>query len=262
MRKNAPIRGTLLLLWLCALSSMFALSQTLGRQSLEQIVSRMQSVQREARNNPEYRLLREYKLSVSGADTPSSQVLAEIKYIPPGSKQFSIKQVQGNERGGKIVRKVLEHEVQMASHSDAFELTPGNYDFSLLREDVLRGRRCYLLQLSPKRNATELLRGKAWVDEESFLVLRVEGEPAKNPSWWVKNLYVGIDYGLADGMWLPLTTRATAELRLLGPHVLTSEDLQVRAIAQNAAVVPAESVLSHKRGARNSLSTAGVWLPQ
>src|SRR6516164_6383857 len=84
MRKNAPIRGTLLLLWLCALSSMFALSQTLGRQSLEQIVSRMQSVQREARNNPEYRLLREYKLSVSGADTPSSQVLAEIKYIPPG----------------------------------------------------------------------------------------------------------------------------------------------------------------------------------
>ena len=31
-----------------------------------------------------------------------------------------------------------------------------------------------------------LYRGKIWVDAKDFAVVRIEGEPAKNPSIWIK----------------------------------------------------------------------------
>ncbi len=237
-----------------------AAAQTATSLSLPDIVSRMHTAESAEQNRPAYSLLRQYRLSGADPKVATSQVLAEVDYVPPSRKDFSIRKAEGNERGESIVRRVLQHEANMAKGSVHSDFCTDNYDFALLGQETLNGRPMYVLQLKPKHDAVELLRGKAWVDAESFLVVRAEGQPAKNPSWWIKDLNVAIDYGRADGVWLPLATRATADLRLVGTHTLTSKDLEVHAATENAKLSPAPARSNRPHRTRNSAAEAGVWV--
>ncbi len=182
--------------------------------------------------------------------------------MPPSRKEFSIRKAEGNERGESIVRRVLEHEAgwRRVRATPIFAATT----MILLCWDNRRSMAGWRMSFSssPKHESVELLRGKAWVDAENFLVVRVEGEPAKSPSWWVKNLNVVIDYGRADGVWLPLATRATADVRLLGTHILTSKDVEVQAATENAKLSPVPRRAPQRNGSRRSIDQAAVWAPR
>lgn len=262
MRKTSSVCGTLLLLGMYAAGAVPATAQSASNLSLGEIVSRMQAAEDQVHMRPGYTVLREYRLSGADGNSASSQVLAEIDYVPPAQKQFAIRQVQGSERGEKIVRRVLEHEVKMARDSSTSSFSSDNYDFALLGVGPLNGKSHYLLQLTPRHETTELLRGKAWVDPETFLIVRVEGTPAKSPSWLIRDLHVSIDYGRADGIWLPLSTQAKADIRLLGPHLMTSRDLQVRAATVDAHLKPASGVSRHRSRSHAAVADAGLWVPR
>lgn len=254
--------GRLLVLWMVASLALPAAAQTAISLSLPDIVGRMQTAESAEQHRPSYSLLREYRLSGTDSNSSTSEVLAEVDYVPPSRKEFSIRKAEGSERGESIVRRVLEHEARMAKGSGDSDFCSDNYDFALLGQQTLNGRLAYVLQLKPKHESVELLRGKAWVDAENFLVVRVEGEPAKSPSWWVKNLNVVIDYGRADGVWLPLATRATADVRLVGTHILTSKDVEVHAATENAKLSPVPRRAPQRNGSRRSIDQAAVWAPR
>ncbi len=222
----------------------------------------MQVAENAEQDRPGYTLFREYRLFGTDLSTSTSRVLAEVDYVPPTNKQFAIRKTEGNEHGERIVRRVLEHEVRLAKESGSSDFCTANYDFALLGQEALNGRPAYVLRLSPKHATTELLRGKAWVDAANFLVVKVEGEPAKSPSWWIKDLRIVIDYGRADGVWLPLSTRATADLRLLGTHTLTSKDVQVHAAEENAELSPSHKTAGQRNQSRTPVADAGVWVPR
>ncbi len=241
-----------------ALMSPTAVAQPASSMGLPEIVSRMHKAESAEQNRPSYSLLRQYRLSGADPNVATSQVLAEVDYVPPSRKEFSIRKAEGSERGESIVRRVLQHEANMAKGSVHSDFCTDNYDFALLGQETLNGRSSYVLQLKPKHQAIELLRGRAWVDAESFLVVRVEGEPAKNPSWWIKDLNIAIDYGRADGVWLPLATRATADLRLVGTHTLTSKDLEVHAASEDVKLSPARRNRPHPSS--NSAVATGAWV--
>jgi len=230
--------GKSLVLWMVASLTLPALAQAARSLSLADIVSRMHTAESAEQNRPSYSLLRQYRLSGADPNVTTSEVLAEVDYVPPSRKEFSIRKAEGSERGEKVVRRILEHEANMAKGSVNSDFCADNYDFALLGQEMLNGKPAYVLQLTPKHDAVELIRGKAWVDAESFLVVRAEGTPAKNPSWWIKDLKIVINYGRADGVWLALATRATADLRLVGTHTLTSKDLEVHAATENAKLPP------------------------
>ena len=262
MRVIQQLRAAALLVCLCAATTVIARAQLSNAPTLGQVLERMRAAQQAEQNRPEYTVLREYRLSGADVSTPTSRVLAVVDYVPPGNKQFAIRKTEGSDRGEKIVRRVLEHEVRMTRDSSATDFTPSNYEFALLGQESHRGKRCYVLGLNPKHDSPELLKGRAWVDAESFLILRVEGAPAKTPSWWIKDLQVAIDYGRADGIWLPLSTWASADLRLLGTHVLTSRDIQVQAATQSAKLSRPLTVPARRKRAQNPAVDAAVWNPQ
>jgi hypothetical protein len=222
------MRSATLGLLVVALASLVCGAQS-GTLTLDQIVSRMQQARTADRDRGVgYTVTREYQLAPQGATRPMSDVVAEVSYIPPGEKQYVIVKSEGRERGTAIVRRVLDHEAAMTAHWQPYALTPQNYDFALVGRDAIDGHDCYLLQLSPKREAPELVRGRAWVDANDFEVRRIEGETAKNPSFWVKNLNLTINYAQVKGVWLETSTQAVAEIRFAGPHVLKSQELDVR----------------------------------
>ncbi len=103
---------------------------------------------------------------------------------------------------------------------------PGNYDFRFILEEITGGQRSYVLELIPKRKDKNLLQGKIWVDAGTYLPQRIEGEPVKTPSWWLRRLHIELSFGEVGGMWLQTALEATATVRILGPHTIVSRDVK------------------------------------
>jgi Outer membrane lipoprotein-sorting protein len=234
--------------------------------SLDEIVSKIDQARVEARDHSvAYTVSREYQLSSPKTLKASSDVLAQINFVPPSQKDYTVRKVEGSDRGADIVRKVLDHESQMASHSESHEITDRNYQFALLGREPVDGHDCYVLQLTPRRNEPDLVRGKAWVDATNFHIRRIDGTPAKTPSWWLHNLHVTINYGAVQGIWTQLATKAVADVRLMGTHVLTSRevDLQTSTVdARNRAPNRSGERRSLGHAPRQGLADSAVWMPR
>ncbi|HZR32947.1 MAG TPA: outer membrane lipoprotein-sorting protein [Terriglobales bacterium] len=172
-----------------------------------------------------YSVTRDYRFFAQGNDKPDSEVMARINFVPPDTKTYSIEEVQGNSRGAKIVRQILDHEAKLAHGSQNYGLTSATYDFQYVGREWVDGRACHVLAVEPKHKSEDLVEGRVWVDERTYLPLKVEGDLSKSPSWWIKKLHVSLAFGSVDGMWLQTTSRAVAQIRLFGEHIFISRAL-------------------------------------
>lgn len=183
-----------------------------------EIVTRMAQAQAKNRDDVHpYIVTRDYKLFGHESSRESeSDVIAEITVVPPDSKEYTIESAKGSGLGERVVRKMLDGEVAFARDSGSTDITSKNYDFLLVGEDDINGQRCYVLQLLPRRKSRDLLRGTIWVDANTYLPRRVDGKPAKSPSWWLRDVHVVLVYGYVGPMWLQTSSEATANVRILG----------------------------------------------
>ena len=101
------------------------------------------------------------------------------------------------------------------------KLSLENYSFHAMGEETLDGQRCFLLSMNPRRRGKDLLRGKLWVDAETYNIRRVEGTPAKN-SWWLHDLHIFMSFAEVDGMWLRTFTHAVANVQFKGKYGMES----------------------------------------
>jgi len=181
----------------------------------------------QARFRP-YIVTRDYKLFGKDRDKIKSQVVADMTFIPPDAKEYAIQQASGTGLGKTIVRRTLASEVDIAKDHASTDFSADNYDFRFTGEENVSGRRCYVLELLPRRKDKSLLRGNMWIDATTYLVHRIRGEPAKSPSWWLRGVRITLLYGHVGGMWLQTDLEATANVRILGPHTLVSRDVNYR----------------------------------
>jgi hypothetical protein len=194
---------------------------------LNTIVSRMLAVQHDdAARAHAFTVKRDYQILDKKMES-KAKVVATISFVPPDQRQYTIESAQGG-IGERVLRDFLARENEHTAQPKHKELGPENYDFRLAGSEVADGRTCYVLELLPKREEKELLRGRAWVDAETFQIRRVEGAPVKSPSWWVRDLYILMSFGEVDGMWLRTVTHATANIRFKGKYVMVVRDLEYR----------------------------------
>ncbi len=232
--------------------------------SLAEIVRRLTEAQfLNHRNVHSYTVVREYEL-LSRKNVEPSSVTAEVSVLSSGAKGYTIRSTQGGGSGERIVRRVLEHEAEIAPAWRQALITEENYRFELLGRESVDGYDCFVLSLTPRRDSRDLIRGRAWIDAASFNIRRVQGTPAKSPSWWVKRLEINLEFSQLFGMWLQTAFTARAEVRLFGEHILMGRDVQIRTaeaggfITQQKEAGPAQS---HPPGAAQSSPTmvgAGV----
>jgi hypothetical protein len=76
---------------------------------------------------------------------------------------------------------------------------------------------------SRKRADKYLFDGKLWVDEQDFAVVKIEGGPAANLSFWIRRAEFVREYQRVGGFWLPMRDKTLVEVRLYGKKVLTIE---------------------------------------
>ena len=209
--------------------------------TVEAIVARMAQARAEnrARLHP-YIVTRDYQLFGKERDKTKSQVIADIAFVPPDSKKYTIQQTNGSGLGGMIVRRMLASEAEVTKDYALTDFSPDNYGFRFISEEEISGRHCYVLELLPRRKDKHLLRGDVWVDANTYLPRRFEGEPAKAPSWWVGDVRVAFIYGKVGGMWLQTASEASANVRILGRSRMVSRDVSYKL---NEVVVAASASL-------------------
>jgi outer membrane lipoprotein-sorting protein len=190
-----------------------------------------------------YQVIREYRLFGPKNSQINSDVVAEVNFKPPASTNYRIQKASGSNRGQQVVRDVLDHEVKATSRGNQarIALSSSNYDFSYIGETVLDGQPCYRLGLKPKRKENELISGEAWIDKNSFFVRQIEGEVAKTPSWWLRRVRVKLAFAEVEGTWLQTSMEAVADVRIVGPHTLTSRILDYRGQGEIASTTRVRS---------------------
>ena len=191
---------------------------------LKLIVQRLEDIQhRDPAESRPYEVTRKYKVFRGYDKQPTSEVMAQINFVPPDTKTYKITQTRGNSRGEKIVRELLDRETESAKKGHASEISRMNYDFVFLRQENFIVPE-YVLLIVPKRKDKYLLRGQIWVDASTFHIRRIEGVPAKSPSFWIKDIHITLQYAELGGMWVPVSFDAIATVRLLGRFTLAGHN--------------------------------------
>jgi hypothetical protein len=208
----------------------------------ETIVARMAQARADnrARFRP-YIVTRNYKLFGEKGSKARSEVIADIAFVPPGSKEYSIQETSGSGLGQMIVRRMLASEAEVTRNYVSTDISADNYGFRFIREGDVNGQRCYVLELFPRRKEKHLLHGFIWVDASTYLLRRFEGELAKAPSWWVRNVSVTLTYGDVRGMWLQTASEAVATVWILGRSTMISHDVKYKITEIVAAASPAQT---------------------
>lgn len=195
-----------------------------------------------------YIVTRDYAMFRKEANDAESQVTADITFVSPEVKTYTIEKSNGSGLGQKIVRRLLEGEVADARDSRSTDISEENYDFRFIRAEDVDDQRCYMLELVPKRKDKNLLRGNAWVDANTYLLRRVEGSFVKAPSWLLKDLHIVLLYGDFAGMWIQTASKATANVWIIGESIMTSRDVKY----EISEVAPAGwSAQRHSSGEHN-----------
>ena len=136
-----------------------------------------------------------------------------------GIKKFEVVSESGSGFvRNRIIRKMIEAEEESSQKGERKEtrIIPENYEFRLVGTEVSDGRDSYVLEIAPKVPSKFSIRGRIWVDAEDFAIARVEGQPAKNPSFWIRSANVEQRYGRTGQFWLPSLNHSVAQARIFG----------------------------------------------
>jgi hypothetical protein len=215
------LSGFVLLATLASSSQVTPSTTEIKPPGLDLILQRLEDVQHQnsAQSRP-YEVTREYKVFRGDDKQPTSEVIAQINFVPPDIKTYKIIQTRGNSRGEKMVRELLDREAESAKSGLSSEISRTNYDFFFLRRENFGNVPEYVLWIVPKRKDKKLLRGEIWVDASTFRIRRIEGVPARSPSLWLKNIHITLQFAPLGGMWVPVTFDAVATVRLFGQYTL------------------------------------------
>ena len=155
-----------------------------------------------------------------------AEVTVRVSCQQAGAKTFEVVDESGSGFiRRRVIRKMLDAEREASTKGEREEtrITPRNYDFFLVGTDITDGRSSYVLDIVPKTANRFLVRGRIWVDADEYAITRIEGSPAKNPSFWTSKIQVVHRYEKVGTFWLPVLNQSRAEVRIFGPTEVTIE---------------------------------------
>jgi hypothetical protein len=148
-----------------------------------------------------------------------AEMLVHVQGDPDGTKHFEVVSEEGWKAAHKhVLRKMLESESE-ASRPEmrtSTKLNLENYDFAVIGTEIVADRAAYVLEIYPKRKEKYLFRGRIWVDAEDYALVRAEGSPAKNPSFWTKSTHFVQIYQKNGPLWFPRSTQSATEAHIFG----------------------------------------------
>jgi hypothetical protein len=164
----------------------------------------------------------------------------EMKYHEPDGERYTVLTQAGSDKLIGIINTLLVSEARASAPPEnaRHQVNAANYRVRLLGMDVVEGRTCYVLALTPRTKSRFLIVGKAWVDAQSFGTVRIDGQFAASISLLVGTPRLREDFVEVNGFWLPGHVRSVTSSFLLGPTELNIvfSNYQVDADSASASV--------------------------
>ena len=196
--------------------------------SLEQVLANLeQKDAQRAAALEQFEGKRIYRMQYHGFPSDrDAEMVVKVRFRAPNSKEFTVLSQTGSKFViDHIFKKLMESEQEALKTDNRHDmaLTRQNYDFELVGYDATPDGPQYVIKILPKTKNKFLCRGKIWVDAKDFAVVRIEGEPGKNPSMWIKKTGIAHRYVKVDDFWLPAENHTESFIRLGGKATLSIE---------------------------------------
>ena len=210
------------------LFAMAMAAQDSGQQlpSANEVVAKM--IERDNQRQAElhgYTAARRYVLENS-RHHKRAEMLVTIRCLENGSKQFQTVSATGwGTARNHVFPKLLESESEasLPEVRDRSRITPENYSFEMVGRDYINGRPAYVIAIAPRTPNKYLIQGRIWVDVDEYAIVRIEGKPAKSPSFWIKSVQFVHTYQKRGSFWFPISDRSVTDVRILGATEVTIE---------------------------------------
>jgi hypothetical protein len=167
-----------------------------------------------------YQGTRVYRLEYHGfPGSRDAEMVVDVKYQSPATKEFTVRSETGSKLLiDRVFKKLLQSEKEALGEENQKRtaLNPENFLFTMTGYEVTPDGPVYILAIEPRAKNKFLYRGRIWVDGNDFAVKRIEGEPAKNPSFWTKDTKIEQVYTKVNDFWLPALNRSASTIRLGG----------------------------------------------
>jgi hypothetical protein len=206
--------------------------------SAEEIVTRMAALDQQRQSSMNgYAGMRRYVLENEHLQK-RSEMLVRVLGDYDGTKHFEVLSEDGWKAANThVLRKMLESESETSRPElrATARLNVTNYDFALITREAVAGRLAFVLEVKPKRKDKYLFEGRIWIDALDFALVRAEGSPAKNPSFWTKSTHFVQLYQKRGELWFPLSTLSVTEARIFGRTHVNIAYFDYAPIAANSA---------------------------
>jgi hypothetical protein len=226
--------------------SLFAADDSGKLPTAEEIVSRMAALDLQRQVSMEgYAGMRRYVLDNQNLHK-RAEMLVQVQGDRDGTKHFEVVSEEGWKAAHKhVLRKMLESESETSRPEmrASTRLNLENYDFELIGTEMVADRPAYVLETHPKRKEKYLFQGRIWVDAEDYALVRAEGSPAKNPSFWTKSTHFVQIYQKNGSLWFPRSTQSVTEARIFGT---TDVNIEYFDYVPKTTHAPDNSVMSAK----------------
>ena len=156
-----------------------------------------------------------------------AEMLVRVSCDSSGAKEFTIVSEEGSGSIRKhVFHKLLSEETEASRRGTraSTRLIPDNYQFQMVGLETLETGPSYVLSVTPKTANKYLIDGKIWVDANDYSIVRIEGQPAKNPSFWVRSVHFVHTYQKVGQFWFASSTHTTSEIRIFGESELTIDN--------------------------------------
>lgn len=208
-----------------------------GTPTADEIVTQMMA--KNAKRQSElagYTSARTYRLDYRGTGGEHhAEILVHAEYLDSGQKRLTVVKESGSKViCERVLRKIVESEQEAAEKANRVQmmLSPANYNIELVGQEPVDGMPAWVLRVSPKVDSKFTYRGLVWVSEDDYAVMRVQGEPAKSPSWWISRASFDWRYERHGEFWLPEKSVAASHVRIGGDARLTIEYGTYRIVAK------------------------------
>jgi hypothetical protein len=220
------------------------------RLNLPQIVDKLVAKNLERADAlQKYQGRRTYTLSYSGLPVSfHAEMVVDMTFEAPATKQFKIVSQSGPQwLIDRVLKRLLETEQEASTEENRgrVALNSTNYDFSDLSRQNTADSCSYEVAVEPKVPSKLLYRGHIWVDSKDFAVCKIEAEPSKNPSFWIKKTDIHHSYIKIGEFWLPAENQSVSEIRGGGHAILTIK-------YQNYEILAARSLKESEIGPASS----------
>ncbi len=156
-----------------------------------------------------------------------AEMLVRVSCDNSGAKEFTVVSEEGSGSLRKhVFQKLLSEEAKASRRGTrtSTRLIPDNYQFQMVGQEILETGPAYVLSVTPKTANKYLIEGRIWVDANDYSIVRIEGQPAKNPSFWVRSVHFVHTYQKVGQFWFASSTHTTSEIRIFGESQLTIDN--------------------------------------